>query len=498
MFARGGPVAASEKQLEQTMLSAPLPLGVALDKAPMTRLHKRFWLLAALGILLDGFDFFIIGVANPLVKKDFHISAAQVGLMSSAAIVGAVFGASLLGPLGDRIGRARIFKYDLFMFLVFSLACTGAWDVWSLIAFRFMLGLAIGLDYPIAASYLAEVLPSKGRGKWLTGAFSLQAAGILLGATVGVVILELFPHLYSWRLLLGFGAVPAIVIIYLRRGVPESPRWLAQNGREREAKEVGDRLSPVPVEITPADTRREEPAPEGLKAFIQPQLFQRRLIRRTIFTAVPWFLMDIATYGVGIFTPTLLAEIVVKHANTTFVADNIASTKGTAALDLFLVIGFAIAIALVDRVGRIPLQVTGFAMMAIALCMLGLAEGLPGGGASNLPLVFVAFALFNTFMNAGPNATTYTLAAEVFPSEVRAAGQGFAAGCAKLGAALGVFLFPILQGDIGNSALLYAIAGCCLLGLIVTLIFRVETKGRSLNEISGAALAPLAVRLTPP
>ena len=159
----------------------------------MTRLHMRFWLLAALGILLDGFDFFIIGVANPLVKKDFHVTAAQVGLVSAAAIVGAVFGASLLGPLGDKIGRARIFKYDLWLFVVFSVWCMFAWNVWALIAFRFMLGLAIGLDYPIAASYLAEVLPSKGRGRWLTGAFSLQAAGILLGAIVGVVFLELFP-----------------------------------------------------------------------------------------------------------------------------------------------------------------------------------------------------------------------------------------------------------------------------------------------------------------
>ncbi len=485
-----GSVPASEHQPEQAIAVA-LPLGRALDVAPMTRLHMRFWLLAALGILLDGFDFFIIGVANPLVKKDFHVTSAQVGLVSAAAIVGAVFGASVLGPLGDKIGRARIFKYDLVIFVVFSLLCSGAWNVWTLTACRFMLGLAIGLDYPIAASYLAEVLPAKGRGRWLTGAFSLQAAGILLGATVGVVILGLIPHLSSWRLLLGFGAVPAVIIIFLRRGVPESPRWLAQNGREQEAKEIGDRLSPVPVEITTADTTREAPVPEGLKALIQPQLFQRRLIRRTIFTAVPWFLMDIATYGVGIFTPTLLAAIVVKHADTTFIADNIASAKGTAALDLFLVIGFVIAIILVDRVGRIPLQVTGFAVMAIGLCMLGYAEGLPGGGKDNLVLVVAGFALLNTFMNAGPNATTYALPAEVFPCEVRAAGHGFAAGMAKLGAALGVFLFPILQGDIGTSALLYLIAGCCVVGLIVTVIFRIEPKGRSLDEISGAELARL-------
>jgi MFS family permease len=198
--------------------------------------------------------------------------------------------------------------------------------------------------------------------------------------------------------------------------------------------------------------------------------------------------MDVATYGVGIFTPTLLAQIVDKHAHTTFIASKITSTKGTAALDIFLPIGFAFAILLVDRVGRVPLQVTGFAVMGVALSLLGAVEGLPG---SHLGLVIVAFALFNTFMNAGPNATTFALPAEVFPSEVRAAGCGFAAGCAKLGAALGVFLFPILQGDIGNSALLLIISGGCFVGLAVTVIFRIEPKGLSLDEVSLPRLTPV-------
>ena len=463
----------------------------------MTRLHVRFWLLAGLGILLDGFDFFIIGVANPLVKENFHVSSAQLGLVSAAAIIGAVLGASMLGPLGDRLGRRRIFKYDLILFVVFSLLCIVAWNVWALIAFRFMVGLAIGLDYPIAASYLAEILPAKARGRWLTGAFSLQAAGIVVGAGVGVVILEADPHFRAWRIMLGFGALLALIIVFLRRGVPESPRWLAQNGREQEAKQIAEELSHRPVVITAADTARAEQPPEGLKAFIQPQLFQRKLIRRTIFTSVPWFFMDIATYGVGIFTPTLLAAIAVKHPDTTFIASDLSGTKGTAALDIFLVVGFVIAIFLVDRLGRIPLQVTGFAVMALALCLLGFAEGLPGGGQAHIALIVVGFILFNTFMNAGPNATTYALPAEVFPSEVRAAGHGFAAGCAKLGAAVGVFLFPILETSVGTSGLLYMIAGGCLIGLVVTVIFRIEPRGKSLDELSGSVIAPLAQRPVP-
>lgn len=474
------------------------PLGEALDGAAMSRLHLLFWLLAGLGILLDGFDFFVIGVANPLIAHDFQVGAIQKGLLSAAAIVGSMFGAALLGPLGDRIGRRRIFRVDLWMFVVFSLLCAGAWDVWSLMAFRFALGVAVGLDYPIAASYLAEILPSKARGRWLVAAFSLQAGGILLGAVAGVVILQLRPQIDSWRILLGFGAVPALVIIWLRRAVPESPRWLAQNGREREACEVGQALAGTPVRVSDADRARLEDPPEGLKAFLQPRLFSARWRRRTVFASVPWFLMDIATYGVGIFTPTLLASLSLAGAHTTFIADDIASTKGTALLDGFLAVGFCLAIVLVDRVGRVPLQLTGFAVMAFALCLLAVANEMPGGADGHLGMVVAGFALFNMFMNLGPNATTFALPAEVFPSEMRTAGHGFAAGCGKLGAALGTFLFPVLLSDVGESALLYGVAVACVLGFLVTWFFRVETRGRSLDELSGAQVAAVAPRITPP
>ena len=464
------------------------PLGESLDNADMTPLHRRYWLLAALGVMLDGFDFFIIAVAIPLVTTKYDLSAGLKGLVSSAALMGAIVGAGLLGPLADKIGRRRIFKYDLVLFALFSVACIFPWSVWPLIVFRFILGIAIGLDYPIAASYLAEVLPAKVRGRWLVGAFSLQAIGILMGALVGVIVLEIFPHVDAWRAMLGFGVVPAVVIIWLRRKVPESPRWLAQNGFDEEAAEVGSRLTGHPVSITEADRHRIEAPAEGLKAFIQPQLFGRSMLRRTIFTAVPWFLMDIATYGVGIFTPTLLATIIYQNPDNSFIASDISSTKGTAALDIFLVLGFATAIVLVDRIGRVRLQLNGFAVMAGALCLLAITERLPGGGDNNIALVFLGFAFFNFFMNAGPNATTYALPAEVFPSEIRAAGHGFAAACGKLGAVVGVYLFPTLENDIGTSALLFAVAGCCLLGCLVTAIFRVEPKGRSLDEVSKHSL----------
>ena len=479
-------------------MTTAISLGKALDNARMTRLHRRFWLLAGLGIMLDGFDFFIIGVANPLIAEDFGASAWQKGLVSSAAIVGAIFGAAVLGPLGDKLGRRKIFKFDLVMFVVFSIACMVSPDLWTLIASRFLLGIAIGLDYPIAASYLAEILPKANRGRWLVSAFSLQAVGMLLGALVGVAVLLVLPEVNSWRWMLGLGVVPALIIIILRRGTPESPRWLAQNGHEAEAVAITEQLTGVEVTVTDKDRERREESGEGIQALFQPALFSNELRRRTIFTSVPWFLMDIAMYGVGIFTPTLLAALAIAGPDATFIADDIASTEGTAFLDVFLVLGFVTAILLVERVGRVPLQISGFVMMSVGLLVLGYTSGLPGGGDEHLALVFLGFALFNFFQNAGPNATTYALPAEVFPSDVRAAGHGFAAGMAKLGAAIGTFTFPLLMDAIGESSLLYLLAGVCLLALVVTVIFRIEPKGKSLDELSGRTVSQLKARPSPP
>jgi len=487
----------------------PVPLGEALDDAPMSKKHRAFWLLAALGILLDGYDFFVIGIVNPLIKEQYDLSATMVGLVSAAAIVGSIFGAGFLGPLADKIGRRRIFKIDLWLFVGGSIACAFAPSVELLILFRFIVGIAIGLDYPIAASFLSEVLPKKARGRWLVGAFSLQSVGILLAAVVGLLILVAVYNQaagsasssqvdLAWRIMLGFGAIPALVIIWLRRKVPESPRWLAQNGQEAEAEAITEELAGVPVKVTPADTEKEIASSEGIQALFQPALFKANMIRRTIFTAVPWFLMDIAMYGVGIFLPTLLAGIFISGSTTNFIADDITATEGTAALDIFLPLGFLTAIFLVDRIGRIPLQVVGFTVMSIALALLAITEGLAGGPEKHLALVFFGFALFNFFCNAGPNATTYALPAEVFPSDIRAAGHGFAAASAKFGAAIGVFVFPILMADIGEQALLFILSGVCLLALMVTLTFRIETKGKSLEELSGRSLAEIEPRPTPP
>jgi MFS family permease len=159
------------------------------------------------------------------------------------------------------------------------------------------------------------------------------------------------------------------------------------------------------------------------------------------------------------------------------------ATEGAALLDLVLVAGFLLNVWLVDRWGRMRLQIVGFAGMTLGLVVLAHGASVDAAGGHATPIIFAGFVLFNLLMNAGPNATTFILPAELFSTEVRASGHGFAAGAAKLGAALGILVLPLLRARIGVPNVLYALALVCLLGLAITVVFHVETKGRPLEEL---------------
>lgn len=448
-----------------------------LDDAPLSRLHLRVWSLSAMGIMLDGFDFFIVGVAIPLLRVQFDASALEIGLVSAAAVIGAIVGASTLGPLTDRLGRKTIFLVDLAMFVLFAAGSALAWSIWALILFRFLLGICIGADYPIAASYLVEVSPKKQRTRLLVAAFALQAAGQVLGAVVGLMVLQVTDDVGAWRWMFAAGIPPAILVVLLRLGVPESPRWLAAKGRFEEAAAVTARF--VQRTVSPEQMRSHR---QEVKVPYR-SLFGPALRRRTILCSFPWFLMDIATYGVGVFTPTILAALAFT-GDGTYLADDIASTEGAAVLDVFLVVGFGLAILLINRVGKVRLQVFGFGAMAIGLAVLATASTLPGGGNNHLVLVFGGFAIFNLFMNMGPNSTTFLLPAEAFPTDVRASGHGFATACGKSGAALGLLLFPFMQGALGLATTLVVIAAGCLIAGAATFVLRAAAEAPAGGRVS--------------
>ncbi|HEY9618268.1 MAG TPA: MFS transporter [Microcoleaceae cyanobacterium] len=460
-----------------------------LDASKITRVMWLLWALSAGLIALDGFDFFIIGVALPFLQRDFSLSAIEIGAVAVAAIAGSLVGSLTLGPITDKIGRQLMLIIDVAIFIIATAGTAFAWNAVSLIAFRFLVGVGIGADYPLSVAYITENVPSRSRGRMVIGAFTFQAVGALLGAITGLVIIHLFQVIYpgntqiliqyGWRCMLGVGLVLAIAVAILRfTFLLESPRYYIARGKYEQASEAATLLLGTPIEITAATDPPEREPNLPYSALFSPHYRQH-----TLFASIPWFLQDIATYGIGIFTPVILGALAFAGEDS-FIAKELAAAQGSAIVDLFLIAGFCIAIWLIDRAGRIRLQVIGFLGMAVGLAILATANLIPDNSSANLVVVLIGFFVFNLMMNAGPNSTTFLLSGEVFPTSIRASGAGFAAAVAKAGAVLGTFTLPLLQKSLGTSVLMLLLAGVCILAAVMTNLFRIETTGRSLEDVN--------------
>lgn len=461
-------------------------LASTLDDASMTSLHWVIWGLSAMGIFLDGLDLFVIGISMPLIQKTMGLNAVMTGLIGSAAVIGAILGAVIGGRLTDRWGRKAIYIADLIVFIVFALFSAFAWDPVSLFVFRFLLGVGVGADYPICASYVSEFMPSRSRGRMLVSAFAFQALGVFAAALGGLAILKLFPEQTSWRYIIGIGVIPAILILICRTKVPESARWLLEHGRVNEAASIIGRLVPGRKDWVEEQRAR---IPHAEAAAVSKRndysaLFRSPFMKRTFLGTVPWFLMDIAAYGVGLFTPIIIGAIAVTGGGIDFLSKDLLATEESALVDIFLVIGFILNILLVERWGRMRLQIIGFGGMTLGLVILALAASRQ----AEVWYIFGGFIVFNVMMNMGPNATTFLLPAELFPTNLRASAHGFSAGIAKAGAAIGIFFLPILSERFGVPATMSIIAVITAVGLMITAICRIETSQRSLEELNPADL----------
>nr|WP_321352967.1 MFS transporter [uncultured Methanoregula sp.] len=468
-------------------------LTEALDEAPFTLKHAHIWFLSSMGIFLDGFDLFVMSIALPLIIVQFSASPLAQGAVGAASIVGAIFGALIGGRLCDRFGRKKIFLADLFIFILFAILSACAWNLESLILFRFLLGVGIGADYPICASYVSEFMPKRIRGRMLIAAFSFQAVGIFAAAAAGLLILALHPDESAWRWMLIAGSVPAIVILVLRRTVPESPRWHIQRREWKLAMGVVRYLIPDFKLKEKAEPPVEKPVPEVLErkpawhARIADycELFSGQNRRKTLLITIPWFLMDFAFYGVGIFTPILIASMLGTHAvGMNFIAQDFYSTELTVLLDIFLVLGFILNILFIERMGRIRLQLMGFVGMAAGMFILAASQS---GSTTIIALAFVGFGLFNLLQNWGPNATTFLLPAELFPTRLRATAHGFASAVAKVGAACGIIFVPLMQASMGVRDTVTIMGIICIIACVVTWLTRVDMTGRSLEDLEDVA-----------
>ena len=435
-------------------------------------------MLSTGGTLLDGFVIFVLGVAMPLIIAEFRLTPDVVGLIGASLVFGAVFGAGLGGPMADRLGRKKLMLAD--MIIIGTGAATSALANGFPLLFigQLLVGVGVGIDFPASSSYVSEVLPKRSRARMMVATIACQSVGMLLAAVIALVLLKNVHSAQTWRLFLATEGVIAVLFFLLRLSEPDSPHWLMTRGRFAEAAQAFLRIMPEQREAVLQITG-DGGDPNVANSVLPPKspgiaiLFSRAYRARTVLVAVPWFLMDIATYGIGLFTPIILGAIDVFGERGGVITHDFADARGSAAIDLFLLFGFLFGIWAVPRFGWIRMQAIGFAGMAFGMLLLMIAVSLSNSpaGAGHIPLVFAGFILFNLLMNAGPNSTTFTLAPILFPTQLRGTASGFAAGVAKIGATLGVFVLPILKAQFGVPAVLGMMAVVSVLGLVVTLAF---------------------------
>jgi PHS family inorganic phosphate transporter-like MFS transporter len=439
-----------------------------LNEAPRSKFHRRTVIVSGVGFFTDAYDLFVIGIVSTIVATQWHLTTLQTSWVTGSAILGAFFGALIFGRIADVLGRKSVYVGVAIVMMVGAIASAFAPGFIWLVVARFVLGLGIGGDYPVSAVLMSEYSNRKDRGRLVGMVFSMQALGLVVGPLVGLVLLSSgMSHDTAWRLMLGFGALPAAAVIYLRSKMPESPRFKAQvRGQSAEASEDLAAFSDGAVEAStgPAQSARRM----GVGEFFR----NRRMLLLLLGTAGSWFLFDYAYYGNTLSLPAILKEV----DSTASLETKLVWTLGL--FVLFAVPGYALAVFTMDRIGHRRLQFIGFGVMAAAFLTLATFAHLT---AMVVPFLAI-FGLSYFFVQFGPNMTTFVLPSEVFPTSMRTTGHGIAAGIGKLGAFVGVFLVPQLQKHFGLRGML-AIAGvAAILGFALTTVLP-EPARRSLEEM---------------
>jgi MFS family permease len=457
-------------------------LIAALDEASLSRFHLRAVLVSGMGFFTDAYDLFVIGIASTLITKDWNLSSGHLALLNSTMLFAAFLGACVLGRFADTGGRKRVYWLVAAIMIVAAVGSALSPSFWVLIAFRFLLGFGVGGDYPVSAVLMSEYANRKDRGKLVGMVFGTQALGLIVGPLVALALLGAgLGDDLVWRILLGLGAVPAAAVIYLRRKMPESPRYQIQvQGKAEQAAAQISAFTDGQVSANGAPSRRQE---LGLRAF----LTNRHWLIMLAGTAGTWFLLDYAYYGNTISTPQILS-LISPTAST--------MTKIALQLAIFVVAavpGYLLAIAKLDKIGHRRLQLLGFAMMG--LCFLIIAA-VPGLTTVVVPFLLV-YGVSYFFTEFGPNMTTFVMPSELYPVSMRATGHGISAGVGKLGAFIGVFLFPILSDNLGLRGTLLLTAAVAGAGFALTLVLP-EPAGRSLEDmpISTRAASAQPLRVT--
>ncbi|GAB2743003.1 MFS transporter [Salinifilum aidingensis] len=468
--------------------SPPTPSGAdllaRLNRLPVGTPHRRLMVQGGLGHLFEAYDGVLLGYAASAVVAAWALDSAIAGWLLASVFIGYLVGALAAGVLADWIGRRRVLMYALLVYVVFTLCAASSSGPGELITWRILSGIGIGAEATAIVPYISEFLPQRHRGRGIGRTMMFLGIGYTLAGITAVTVISPQPE-PGWRIACMSGALPVVLLLWWRRTMAESPRFLIGRGRFDEARAIVERFereSGVPPGSgSPStggspgervDTSGHDGSGNPLRGLTA--LWGPGMVRRSAVVCLLWFSFQAVQYGYGTWLPTLLVlkGFTITNSFAFALAGAIAQIPG-----------YYLAASISERLDR---------KWTIVVFMLGSVACAAGLGAAGSAVAVLCCNIALSFCLHGVASPLYTYTAEIYPTAVRTSGMGMASAVARVGAILAPVVIGYVHTDLGFGGVFAMLCGLLLLGVVVLAAFGARTAGQSLEELQGPARTPRA------
>jgi MFS transporter, putative metabolite:H+ symporter len=462
-----GPVGAEERESERTRRTAAdaASLLMRMEQVPFSRWHRNARIVMGSATFFDAFNALSLAFALPTLIRLWHISPKQSGLLISSSYVGQLAGALIFSAIAEKVGRIRGTTAAIAIMSIMSFGCAFAGNFPALFVCRFVQGIGVGGEMPVAATYINELSRAHGRGRFFLLYEMIFPLGLMATGQIGAWLVPA----YGWNSIFLLGGIPGLLITFLVARLPESPRWLISRGRLQEAEAI--------VEKIEASTERRVPVPATSPIAATASLMQRgswtellsKLYRgRTLIVWTLWASAFFVANGLNNWMPSLYNTVYHLSLRQSLRA---ASMTNVAQVAILFVCAFSI-----DRIGRRNWTVTAFLLGGGMLALLGIM------GAQKALSVMILTTLGYGLIGS-VNAVLYLYTPEIYPTRMRAIGTGLATSWLRIASAAGPALVGFMVDEKGIHSVFYMFAGMSVVGAFAATRM-VETSDRRLEEIA--------------
>lgn len=461
--------------METVTINSPRDVFDFVNTRPMSSGRTRVLVFIALGgIFIDAYDLTSLGIGVDSLREQLSLTPFQLGSVTAIMALGALVGALIGGVLTDKFGRYKMFIVNLLFLFFAAIGAALSPDLFWLLVFRFLLGVGVGMDLPLALTFIAEFTNSRVKG----AAVNLwQVVWYVAAVCTGLVAL---PFLLVgvdenlWRYAVGFAAIPALFILILRLiYVDESPMWAAQHQGLDEAGKILEKNYDVRIVVAPPEEQINEAVPRSGRPRLR-EIFSTKFRLRTVLASIITSTQAMEYFAVGFYLPTIAALLFGEGA--------IYAVVGAMILNLFGIVGGGTQVYLTQRLGVWKLAFIGYSIAATSLVIVGLTrESIP----AYLGALLIGLFIFGH--SFGPGSQGKTMAALSYPTNLRGTGTGWAETMSRVGSILGFYCFPLVLASAGLSRTLLYLAIVPIVGLAALVLIRWEPVGKDVEETAEGA-----------